>query len=62
MFEVQHMHRISAAYMPRNKRSEAVLQRAGFAHEGHAKQYLLINGIWEDHHLTALINPHWQQN
>ncbi len=62
MFNVQNMHRINAAYMPRNGRSERVLKRNGFEYEGHAKQYILINGIWEDHHLTALINPNWQQD
>lgn len=61
MFEVQNLHRIQAAYMPRNHRSEAVLKRAGFEKEGYARQYLLINGIWEDHVLNALINPDWQQ-
>ncbi len=61
MFEVQNLHRIQAAYMPRNHRSEAVLKRVGFEKEGYARQYLLINGIWEDHVLNALINPGWQQ-
>lgn len=62
MFETQHMHRINAAYMPRNKRSEHVLQRNGFVTEGFSKQYLLINGVWEDHTLTALINENWKPN
>ncbi|ELR67512.1 Ribosomal-protein-S5p-alanine acetyltransferase [Photobacterium marinum] len=61
MFEEQHFHRVMAAYMPRNKRSEAVLKAAGFEKEGTAKDYLLINGRWEDHILTARINPHWNQ-
>lgn len=60
MFRIQNMHRIMASYMPRNLRSEAVLTRAGFQREGFAKDYLLINGQWEDHTLTALINPHWK--
>ncbi|CAM2966958.1 ribosomal protein S5-alanine N-acetyltransferase [Vibrio mytili] len=60
MFDVQKMHRIQAGYMPRNKRSEAVLEHVGFNREGYAKDYLLINERWEDHILTALINPNWQ--
>lgn len=60
MFNVQNMHRIMAGYMPSNKRSEAVLMKMGFEKEGHAKNYLLINGKWEDHNLTALINPDWR--
>ncbi len=60
MFTIQNMHRIMASYMPRNLRSEAVLNRVGFVKEGFAKEYLLINGQWEDHNLTALINASWK--
>ncbi|MEI8633361.1 ribosomal protein S5-alanine N-acetyltransferase [Vibrio sp. PP-XX7] len=59
MFKVQNIHRICASYMPFNARSEAVLHRLGFKYEGMAKDYLLINGQWEDHNLTSLINPQW---
>ncbi|UUM31633.1 ribosomal protein S5-alanine N-acetyltransferase [Vibrio japonicus] len=62
MFSIQNLHRIMAGYMPRNKRSEAVLQRVGFEKEGFAKDYLLINGRWEDHNLTCLINENWKGN
>ncbi|ACY51326.1 ribosomal-protein-S5p-alanine acetyltransferase [Vibrio antiquarius] len=61
MFNVQKLHRIQAGYMPHNKRSEAVLEHVGFNREGYAKDYLLINGEWQDHVLTSLINPNWQQ-
>lgn len=60
MFEHQNMHRLMASYMPRNKRSEAVLQSLDFEREGHAKDYLQINGQWEDHVLTSLVNPNWE--
>lgn len=59
MFDQLHLHRIMASYIPRNKRSATVLRRLGFVREGFAKNYLLINGRWEDHILTSLINPHW---
>ncbi|MDD1781788.1 ribosomal protein S5-alanine N-acetyltransferase [Enterovibrio sp. ZSDZ35] len=59
LFDNLNMHRIVASYMPRNKRSEAVLQSVGFLKEGEAKDYLLINGKWEDHILTSLINKNW---
>ncbi|MFV0448807.1 MAG: GNAT family N-acetyltransferase [Vibrio sp.] len=61
MFTVQNMHRIMAAYIPRNKRSESVLERVGFLHEGHAKDYILIDGKWEDHNLMSLINSFWKE-
>lgn len=60
MFNIQNMHRIMASYMPHNQRSEAVLKRLGFEEEGFAKDYLLINGQWQDHKLTSLVNPNWK--
>ncbi len=62
MFKMQNMHRVMASYMPHNHRSEAVLQRVGFIQEGFAKDYLLINGKWQDHNLTALTNPNWKSD
>ncbi|TDO99677.1 GNAT family N-acetyltransferase [Marinomonas balearica] len=47
--------RIQASHMPVNKRSAAVLNRLGFEKEGVAKNYLKINGEWEDHIVTALL-------
>lgn len=61
MFTKQNMHRIMASYMPHNQRSEAVLTRLGFEREGYAKDYLLIDGQWRDHVLTALINSEWRE-
>jgi ribosomal-protein-alanine N-acetyltransferase len=54
------LHRVAANYMPRNTRSAAVLERCGFNVEGHAPAYLMINGRWEDHVLTAITNPSWR--
>ncbi|MBU2021092.1 MAG: GNAT family N-acetyltransferase [Gammaproteobacteria bacterium] len=51
----QHIDRIQASYMPRNSRSAAVLKALGFDKEGIARDYLKINGQWEDHILTALV-------
>ena len=54
------LHRVMADYMPRNRRSAAVLRQAGFVVEGYARDYLRINGRWEDHVLTAITNPEWK--
>ncbi len=59
MFDKVNMHRINASYMIRNTKSEKVLQSIGFEEEGIVKDYLLINGCWEDHKLVGLINEHW---
>lgn len=56
MFDDRHLHRVMANYLPRNRRSGALLQRLGFVQEGLAKHYLQINGAWEDHVLTAKTN------
>lgn len=58
-FEELRLHRVMANYLPHNRRSAAVLRRAGFSIEGYARDYLLINGKWEDHVLTAVVNPDW---
>ncbi|MBE9206785.1 ribosomal protein S5-alanine N-acetyltransferase [Nostoc sp. LEGE 06077] len=60
VFDDLNFHRIMANYMPHNQRSGNVLKRLGFVVEGYARDYLLINGKWQDHILTSLTNPHWQ--
>jgi len=59
MLRVQSLHRIMANYMPHNQRSGDLLARLGFEKEGYAKDYLLIDGQWQDHVLTALTNKNW---
>lgn len=59
-FDQLHLHRVMANYMPHNVRSAAVLRRAGFTVEGYARDYVLINGRWEDHILTSIVNPDWE--
>lgn len=54
-FDVMRLHRIEANVMPRNKASLQVAEKAGFVNEGTSKQYLKINGVWEDHiHMVKL--------
>ncbi|MBD2693921.1 GNAT family N-acetyltransferase [Anabaena catenula] len=60
VFQELNFHRIMANYMPHNRRSGNVLKRLGFVIEGYARDYLLINGKWEDHILTSLTNPNWK--
>jgi ribosomal-protein-alanine N-acetyltransferase len=49
-----------ASYLPHNQRSGKLLKRLGFVVEGYARDYLLINGLWQDHILTSLTNPNWK--
>ncbi|QIA01473.1 ribosomal protein S5-alanine N-acetyltransferase [Pseudomonas fluorescens] len=60
MFETQNLHRIMANYIPGNERSARLLQRLGFEREGYAKAYLNIAGRWQDHVLTARVNPRFE--
>jgi ribosomal-protein-alanine N-acetyltransferase len=57
IFNDLHLHRVMANYLPHNQRSGDLLTRLGFKIEGQAEQFLKINGRWEDHVLTSLINP-----
>ncbi len=59
-FEELNLHRIMANYMPANIKSAKLLDRLGFTIEGYAKNYLLINGQWEDHILTSLTIEEWK--
>jgi [ribosomal protein S5]-alanine N-acetyltransferase len=53
-FEHLRLHRLEAACLPHNAASIRVLEKAGFQKEGVARQYLRINGAWQDHVLFAL--------
>ncbi|HEX6293207.1 MAG TPA: ribosomal protein S5-alanine N-acetyltransferase [Herpetosiphonaceae bacterium] len=59
VFDELHMHRIMANYLPHNQRSGRLLRKLGFVVEGYARDYLLIDGSWQDHILTSLTNPNW---
>ncbi len=58
-FDELKLHRVMANHMPDNRRSEALLASLGFEREGYAREYILINGQWEDHVLNSLINPRY---
>lgn len=47
------LHRVEAACIPSNVPSISLLKRTGFAREGYAREYLCINGSWQDHLLFA---------
>lgn len=51
------MHRIMANHLPRNHASAKTLAALGFEREGLARDYLQIDGRWQDHVLTALTTP-----
>jgi [ribosomal protein S5]-alanine N-acetyltransferase len=52
-FGTLRLHRIEAACIPGNSASLKLLEKTGFHREGFARQYLCIDGIWQDHLLYA---------
>lgn len=57
-FDMLRLHRLEAACIPTNIPSIRLLEKTGFQREGYAREYLCINGTWQDHLLYArLANP-----
>ena len=55
-FGALRLHRLEAACIPTNAASMRLLEKAGFTREGLARQYLCINGVWQDHLLYGLVS------
>lgn len=62
LFSEWNLHRIQAAYIPHNRASGRVLKRLDFVVDGYARDYLRINGEWQDHILMSLTNRNWFSN
>jgi ribosomal-protein-alanine N-acetyltransferase len=63
-FNNVRLHRLEAACIPTNTASIRLLEKSGFQREGYARQYLCINGMWQDHLLYARVRddpPHLGQ-
>jgi [ribosomal protein S5]-alanine N-acetyltransferase len=52
-FATLRLHRVEAACIPSNNASIGLLEKCGFTREGYAREYLCINGVWQDHVLYA---------
>lgn len=55
-FEKLKLHRLEATIMTRNHPSLGFAASLGFVQEGISRDYLLINGKWEDYYQLALLN------
>jgi len=58
-FDRLRLHRVEAACLPHNAASRRLLLKSGFREEGFARQYLAIEGRWQDHVLFGLLNDEW---
>lgn len=54
-FDQLGLHRLEAACLPTNVASRALLLKVGFREDGYARQYLRINGEWQDHLLFSIL-------
>ena len=52
-FATLRLHRLEAACIPTNIASIQLLEKTGFGREGYAREYLCIDGVWQDHLLYA---------
>ena len=57
VFERYKLHRIMASHQPENVRSGRVLRRLGFGIDGYARDFMRINGEWQDNVLLSLLAP-----
>ena len=60
-FDRLRLHRVEAACLPHNQASRRLLLKSGFREEGYAKEYLSIDGRWQDHLLFGLLTSEWAQ-
>jgi ribosomal-protein-alanine N-acetyltransferase len=61
-FERLRLYRVEAACLPHNTASRRLLLKSGFREEGYARQYLSIDGKWQDHVLFGLLREDWTKN
>lgn len=60
-FRELKLHRLEAGVMPHNIASIRVLEKAGFKKEGIARKNVLINGVWQDHQMLAMLDEDFVQ-
>jgi len=58
-FDRLKLHRVEAACLPHNAPSRGLLLKSGFREEGYAREYLCIDGRWQDHVLFAMLRDEW---
>jgi ribosomal-protein-alanine N-acetyltransferase len=59
-FRTLKLHRVEANVQPTNRRSLALVRRAGFVREGFSRGYVKIGGRWRDHVRLALLADDWR--
>ena len=55
-FDELGLHRVEAACLTDNEASAGLLLKCGFTEEGLARQYLCIDGKWQDHRTFGILH------
>src|SRR5690242_9119236 len=58
-FDTLQLHRLEAAIVPRNDASRRVVEKLGLRDEGTAREFLQIQGVYEDHVRYAITAGEW---
>lgn len=58
-FEQVGLHRVEINIVPFNRASLRVVEKLSLRYEGTSQDYLLIDGVWQDHARFAMIEPEW---
>lgn len=61
-FDDLSLNRVEAACLPDNVASRRLLEKCGFAREGYARQFLRIDGRWQDHLTFAILRDDWERS
>jgi RimJ/RimL family protein N-acetyltransferase len=59
LFSRLNKHRITASIDPRNEQSIKLVERLGFRKEAYFRKSLLIDGIWSDDLVYAILEEEW---
>lgn len=60
LFLKLNKHRITTSIDPENIASIKLVERLGFKKEAHFRESLLVNGVWVDDIIYALLNSEWK--
>jgi RimJ/RimL family protein N-acetyltransferase len=62
LFSDLKKHRITASIDPNNIASIKMVEKIGFRKEAHFKESLLVNGVWTDDVIYAVLEKEWLKN